>query len=80
MQNRLAFKRLFSGINAVADLLVATRQCVFLDRMLYRLYIFYALESNQQPQKFVFSSFCRQDFSTFELYLYFVFIFVIRMF
>ena len=32
-----------------ADLLVATRQCVFLDRMLYGLYIFYALESKQQP-------------------------------
>ena len=36
--------------SAVADLLVATRQCVFLDQMLYGLYIFYALESKQQPR------------------------------
>ena len=35
--------------SAVADLLFATRQCVFLDRMLYGLYIVYALESKQQP-------------------------------
>ena len=60
-------------------LLVATRQCVFLDLMLHGLYIFYALESKQQPRNSFSPHFVARN-SVHLNFLYLYFVFVIRMF